>query len=124
MIATAAAWLIARGVSARLARPLVIAAGALLVAAALLGLARCAIGAHDRRVVADHELRQSLAEAIAVAGARAAADAANASAELLARRRDERLKERIDNAVKDHPDAVRRPAGPAVGGVLDELRGR
>lgn len=47
MIATAAAWLVARGVPERFARPLLLAAGVLLVAIAAGALWRCSV---DRAV--------------------------------------------------------------------------
>ena len=92
MIAAAAAWLIGKGVSARLAKPLLfVIAGALVLA--VLGVGKCA---YDRSVIEEHDQQREAA----TAKADRKADTKAADQRRIDDARVSTEKQEIDNAIE------------------------
>lgn len=101
--------------------------GPVLGTGAVLLLALCAwlwLRSHDAKVIDTHEAGITEQVTTATTAANDAANANDTKRQADNARADEQLRGTIDAAAKDHPEEVRRPAGPAVSGTLDRLRER
>jgi predicted Holliday junction resolvase-like endonuclease len=120
MIAMLLPLLIRMGVPQRFAKAVLFILLAVLLVS-LLGIAKCS---YDRSVIAKHEVKVEKKIRKAETKATKAADKKDA----VVRARNDadaaKLKEKVDEAVKAHPDAVKRASGPASNAALRELRRR
>jgi len=116
------AWFGRRGLGERASR----LAGYLtviLALTALLGLLWAIwLHRHDRGLVASHEAAIGAAVATASSSAEAAANANDLVRASDRAAADQQLRDAINDATAKDPDAVHRPAGPAVRAVVDGLR--
>jgi hypothetical protein len=112
MIATAITWLVAKGLSERMARFALIG-GLVIALIAALGTAKCA---YDRSVIRDHEAKQ---EAKQAKRERKADRKLDEQKQIDERAADERQKE-IDDATRNIPDQM--PSARQRARVCVELR--
>lgn len=94
------------------------------IAAAVIAAGAAWLALHDRRVVADHQAEATAKAAQATIRADRAAIAADAVREVQRQADSAATRKAIDHAEQDHPEAVRRPAGPSVRAAADSLRRR
>ena len=96
-------------------------AGAIAV---LVGGCALLVRCHDRGVIERHEEARSARQARAVSEADRTAIANDAQRAQVRAADSQKTKEAIDHAEAIDPEAVRRPAGPAVRAAADSLRDR
>lgn len=118
MIATAATWLVARGIAPGIAK-LLIYGSLIAVTVVGLGVAKCT---YDSSVIETHEaLRKADNTAVVLTNERTAAQA-DARIQQRDDARQSHIQGVIVHAVADHPQEAARPVGPATAAVLDQLR--
>jgi hypothetical protein len=107
-----------------LKRAMALGATIIAVAGLTVLLATCWLRSHDRKVIEDHETGISKKITTATEAANATADAKDASRRTIMASDQAEIRKAIDDAEQQHPDEVRRPAGPAARAAADGLRGR
>lgn len=96
-----------------------------LAAAIALGIAAALwVHFHDKSVVRQHETEVSAQVGAATDAANETANANDARRQLENAKAEVLTQEALRHAENEHPAEVRRPAGPAVRAVADQLRRR
>jgi type IV secretory pathway VirB4 component len=114
--------LIGWGVPAKLARPLIFLAAALLLASVAFGSWKLWLHFHDRGVIAQHESDVGNQITAETAKGTAKADAAENVSAARDNAQSAQVREDIHNATIAHPKESRASAGPASSAALNRLR--